>query len=76
MLSYCLTMTGIAASPVIDNESKLRYALTVMGCRNTTYWIGAFIFDSMIMLFMLLVFYLILPIISLPGLENNIGVII
>ncbi|KAL4439562.1 hypothetical protein ABPG74_003964 [Tetrahymena malaccensis] len=71
LLSYCLTMTGIAASPVIDNESKLRYALTVMGCRNITYWLGAFIFDSLIMLFMFAVFYFMVPFFNIPGVENN-----
>ena len=64
-------MTGIAASPVIDNETNLRYALTVMGCRNISYWLGAFIFDYMILTFMLGVFIIILPYFDLPGLENN-----
>lgn len=68
-------MAGIAASPVIDNETQLRYALTVMGCRNTTYWLGAFIFDVILMMLMLGVFVLILPFMDLPGLSENIGTI-
>lgn len=66
-------MAGIAAAPVIDNETKLRYALTVMGCRNSTYWFGAFVFDVIVMSAMLGIFRLILPVMDLPGLEDNIG---
>lgn len=76
MLSYCLTMTGIAASPVIDNEARLRYALTVMGCRNITYWLGAFIFDCCIMFFMLMIFAVIAPQMDVQTLSDNIGDII
>ncbi|EAR84995.3 transporter family ABC domain protein (macronuclear) [Tetrahymena thermophila SB210] len=73
ILSYTLTITGIAASPVMDKEYRLRYALTVMGCRNTPYWLGSFIFDVLIMFSMFGIFLLCVPIIGLSVLTDNLG---
>ncbi|KAL4490361.1 hypothetical protein ABPG72_004400 [Tetrahymena utriculariae] len=73
ILSYTLTITGIAASPVIDKEYRLRYALTVMGCRNIPYWLGSFIFDILIMFSMFGIFLICIGFIQLNVLSDNLG---
>lgn len=40
-----LSISDIAAFPVMERELKLRYSLNVMGCRALSYWMGTFIYD-------------------------------
>ena len=52
---------------------KLKYALNVMGCRVIPYWLGTFIFDYIMFLFTIIVFFLIVVIGKITFITDFVG---
>lgn len=50
VLAYCFNSSIFISLPVLERETHLKYALNVMGCRVTPYWLGTFAFDYLIFL--------------------------
>lgn len=58
---YIFSTSTFCGNIVQERELKLKYALNVMGCRTSTYWIGTFFFD-LIMFYIVVIIYIILGI--------------
>jgi len=57
--AYAFNGGAYITLPVLERELKLKYALNVMGCRVVPYWLGTFIFDYLMFLITILVFFLV-----------------
>lgn len=58
-LGYGFSNTSYCVTIVTEREEKLKYALHVMGCRVSSFWIGTFLFDYMMYFIVQIIYFLI-----------------
>ncbi|CAD8046598.1 unnamed protein product [Paramecium primaurelia] len=65
VLAFCFNATVYITQPVLEKETYLKQALIGMGCRTFPYWVGTLIFDYLIYLCFVALFYIISAILNL-----------
>jgi hypothetical protein len=72
VLAFCFNSSIFIALPVLERETNLKYALTVMGCRIVPYWTGTFAFDYILFSILVLIFITLSYAIRLDFVTENI----
>lgn len=54
-----------------EREFRTKYAMKVMGCRTSTYWLGTFFFDFLIILTVIVIWTVALVILDLQVVTDN-----
>ncbi|CAD8167077.1 unnamed protein product [Paramecium pentaurelia] len=65
VLAFCFNATVYITQPVLEKETYLKQALIGMGCRSFPYWFGTLLFDYMIYLCYVALFYIISALLKL-----------
>ncbi|CAD8212177.1 unnamed protein product [Paramecium octaurelia] len=73
VLAFCFNATVYITQPVLEKETYLKQALIGMGCRTFPYWVGTLIFDYLIYLCFVALFYIISAILNLEIAFKYIG---
>ena len=55
--AYSFNCGAYVTLPVMEREHNLKYALNVMGCRVFPYWCGTFVFDYLMYLMTMVIFF-------------------
>ncbi|KRX07798.1 P-loop containing nucleoside triphosphate hydrolase [Pseudocohnilembus persalinus] len=56
IIGYCFSTGSYCSFIVTEKANKLKYALNVMGCRSSTYWLGTYSFDITVFLILQIIY--------------------
>lgn len=71
--AYCLNTTVFVATNVMERETKLKYALNVMGCKILPYWLSNLLFDYLLYAITILLLILFVQIEQVDIIQNYLG---
>ena len=69
--AYSLNATLYCVFPVYEREYKISYSLKVMGCHDTPYWLGTFLFDFLAVQFVNVILVLLVFIFKIEYLKDH-----
>ncbi|CAK72042.1 unnamed protein product (macronuclear) [Paramecium tetraurelia] len=72
VIAFCFNATIYITQPVLEKEYQLKQSLHGMGLRNSTYWLGTFLFDLIIFFLNLLLFLIVSALLDLNIVFDNI----
>ncbi|CAD8156729.1 unnamed protein product [Paramecium octaurelia] len=72
VIAFCFNATIYITQPVLEKEYFLKQSLHGMGLRNSTYWLGTFLFDLIIFFLNLLLFLIVSALLDLNIVFDNI----
>ncbi|EGR32580.1 hypothetical protein IMG5_076830, partial [Ichthyophthirius multifiliis] len=73
ILAFAFNTSSYSGLPVMERELKLKYVLSVMGCRSYTYWLRTLIFDIIFATFGIVLFIIFCFVLQFEEIINNIG---
>jgi hypothetical protein len=76
VMAFSFNSSVFISLPVLERETHLKYALTVMGCRVLPYWMGTFVFDYILYYIFVLIFIIFSYTLNLTFITDYMGVVV